>query len=132
LDGASWAQVEYVPTKTSTGWTITFTMRIDKSLIPLSRGASQYDICLGAKRVTQTSCVPAPGEQPSPGFTTKSGLAAPCDPETGLYWGLLRDCPNGNKKSIPDPCVQSKTKNNAGDLILTGIKKYPWDGTMHG
>jgi hypothetical protein len=102
-------------------------MRVEKSLIPTSRGASQYDICLGAKKVTQASCADAPSD----GFTTKSGLAAPCDSLTGLYWGLLPDCPNGNKKQLPGPCVQSKTKDNAGDLILTAVKQYPWDGSMH-
>jgi hypothetical protein len=137
LSGASGAQVEYVPT--GQGWTVTITMRIDKSLIPTNRGASQYDVCLGAKRVTQTSCLDAPGF--AAGFQTKSGANAVCDapspgtplssPPTLLYWGLLPNCPNGNKP-IPGPCVQSKTKNNAGDLILTVVKPDPWDGNMHG
>jgi hypothetical protein len=136
LGGASGAQVEYVPT--GQGWTITITMRIDRSLIPTSKGASQYDVCLGAKRVTQTSCLDAPGF--AAGFQTKSGANAVCDapspgtplssPPTLLYWGLLPNCPNGNKP-IPGPCVQSKTKNNAGDLILTVAKPFPWDGNMH-
>jgi hypothetical protein len=126
LIGASWAQIEYVPA--GTGWSITITMRIEKSLIPTSKGASQFDVCLGAKMVTQDSCADAP----SGGFTTKGGPAAPCDSFTGLYWGLLPDCPNGNKKPLNGPCVKSKTKNNAGDLILTAVKPPPWDGSMHG
>jgi hypothetical protein len=137
LSGASGAQVEYVPT--GQGWTVTITMRIDKSLIPTNRGASQYDVCLGAKRVTQTSCLDAPGF--AAGFQTKSGANAVCDapspgtplssPPTLLYWGLLPNCPNGNKP-IPGPCVQSKTKNNAGDLILVTVKPAPWDANSHG
>jgi hypothetical protein len=137
LAGASGAQVEYVPQ--GQGWTVTITMRIDKSLIPINRGASQYDVCLGAKRVTQTSCLDAPGF--AAGFQTKSGANAVCDapspgtplssPPTLLYWGLLPNCPNGNKP-IPGPCVQSKTKNNAGDLILVTVKPAPWDANSHG
>jgi hypothetical protein len=128
LTGASGAQVVYAPAPTSTGWTITITITIDKSLIvDPSKGAAKYDVCLGAKQVAQTSCV----SLPSGGFKTKSGAPAICDSATGLYWGLLPDCPNGNKKPLPGPCVQSKTKDNAGDLILTAVKQYPWDGNMH-
>jgi hypothetical protein len=136
LAGASGAQVEYIPQ--GQGWTVTITMRIDKSLIPTSKGASQYDVCLGAKRVAQTSCLDAPGF--AAGFQTKSGANAVCDapspgtplssPPTLLYWGLLPNCPNGNKP-IPGPCVQSKNKNNAGDLILVIVKPDPWDGNAH-
>ena len=128
LSGASGAQVEYAPTQGSTGWTITIKITIDKSLIvDPSKGAAQYDVCLGAKKVTQVSCTVAP----SAGFKTKSGALATCDSNTGLYWGLLPNCPNGNKKLLPDPCVQSKTKDNAGDLILTAVKQSPWDGNFH-
>jgi hypothetical protein len=133
IPDASGALVEYVPT--GNGWTITVTLRVDKSLIPISKGASQFDVCLGAKRVTQVSCA----SDPNNGFKTKSGDNAACDyslnplssPTTGLYWGVIPDCPNGNKP-ITTPCVKSKTKNNAGDLLLTVVKPNPWDATMHG
>jgi hypothetical protein len=128
LSGASGAQVEYAPTSGSTGWTITITITIDKSLIvDPSKGAAQYDVCLGAKKVSQASCTDAP----SGGFKTKSGATATCDSATGLYWGLLPDCPNGNKKPPLGPCVKSKTKDNAGDLIFTAVKQSPWDGNFH-
>jgi hypothetical protein len=125
LDGASGAQVEYAPT--GTGWAITISIRVDKSLIPLSRGASQFDVCLGAKRVGQQTCT----SDPTHGFKTKNGAPAQCDSTTQLYWGLLPDCPNGNKKPILEPCVKSKNKDNAGDLILTLVKPDPWDGNMY-
>ena len=142
LTGASGAQVEYTSPSGNTAWTITIKITIDKSLIvDPSKGVAQYDVCLGAKKVTQTSCA----EDPSGGFKTKSGANAVCDapftgrpafpplsdPPTQLYWGLLPDCPNGNKKPLPGPCVQSKTKDNAGDLILTAVKQSPWDGNFH-
>jgi hypothetical protein len=133
IPDASGALVEYVPT--GSGWTVTVTLRVDKSLIPISKGASQFDVCLGAKRVTQASCA----TDPTNGFTTKSGGIAPCDyagnplstTPTGLYWGVIPDCPSG-KKPITGPCVKSKTKNNAGDLLLTVAKPSPWDASMHG
>jgi hypothetical protein len=128
LSGASGVQVEYAPVQNSDGWTITIKITIDKSLIVNpSKGAAQYDVCLGAKKVSQVSCTDALNA----GFKTKSGATATCVPSTGLYWGLLADCLNGNKKPNPDPCVQSKTKDNAGDLILTAVKKNPWDGNFH-
>jgi len=104
------------------------TWRLDKSIVNAQpeNGASHFDICLGSKRVTQTSCASAPAD----GFTIKGGSKAVCDPGSGLYWGLLPDKKGGG--SCKAPAVLSRNKNQAGDVVITFCVPYPWDPRVFG
>ena len=62
-------------------------------------GASSFNICWGS---------------PTP-FTTKDGTLSAFNPANNEYEGLLPDClANG-----PQPCVQHRSKDNAGEEIIT-------------
>jgi hypothetical protein len=75
-----------------------------------NNGASFFDLCLGTNNV----------------FTTKSG--APATLQDGSYWGLLPDCP----KTITSPCVESRNKTSAGDVVVVGAVPLGWDPNVWG
>ena len=81
---------------------LTVTIRIDKSLVKSSGhpGASSWQICYAS--TTQFTAVPH-----TSGTATIGGVT--------YNTGLLPDCPCGSG----EPCVQSRHKNNAGDVIVT-------------
>lgn len=82
---------------------LTVTIRIDKSLVSSAHpGASSWQICYAS--TTQFNAVPGTSRQ----NVTIGG-------STGYFTGLLPDCSGGQGV----PCVQSRNKNNAGDVIVT-------------
>jgi hypothetical protein len=83
---------------------LTATLRIDKSLVESSGhpGASSWQICYGS--TTPFTAVPGTSQQ----NVTIGGTP-------GYFTGLLPDCTNTQGA----PCVQSRNKNNAGDVIVT-------------
>lgn len=77
-------------------------LEISKNVVDSSghRGASTWQICYGS-------------EQP---FTALPGTAGTATiGGTAYYTGLLPDC----SSSQPAPCVQARTKDNAGDVVVT-------------
>jgi hypothetical protein len=82
---------------------LTVTVRIDKSLVSSTHpGASSWQICYAS--TTRFNAVPDTFQQ----NVTIGG-------SPGFFTGLLRDC----SRSQGAPCVQSRTKNNAGDVLVT-------------
>ena len=78
-------------------------------------GASQFTVCLGAKRFVAG----AP-------WIDRFGNRATLDPATGFYWGLV---PTGSGSLPPaNPYIASQHKDGAGNLIIVLVKPYPWDG----
>ena len=84
------------------------TIEIFKSTVKLStnRGASGFQICYASTLR----------------FTTRLGTQSPQFPNTPpgslpLFYGLLPDC--GNATTAPVPCVLSRNKDNAGDVVIT-------------
>jgi hypothetical protein len=84
--------------------TLTVTLRIDKSLVDISGhpGASSWQICYAST----TSFNALAG-------TSQQNVTIGGNP--GYFTGLLPDCSN----PAVAPCVQSRNKNNAGDVIVT-------------
>jgi hypothetical protein len=86
------------------GGQFTVVLRIDKSLLQAPGGhpgASTWQICYAST----TSFTPRSGQ---PGTTTIGDVT--------YNTGLLPDCSNTNP--MP-PCVQARTKDNAGDVLVT-------------
>jgi Domain of unknown function DUF11 len=83
---------------------LTVTVRIDKSLVQSSghTGASSWQICYGS--TTPFTALPGTSQQ----NVTIGG-------SPGYFTGLLPDC----TKTQGAPCVRSRNKNNAGDVIVT-------------
>jgi Domain of unknown function DUF11 len=83
---------------------LTVTIRIDKSLVQSSghTGASSWQICYGST----TPFTALPG-------TSQQNVAI--GGNLGYFTGLLPDC----SSTQGAPCVQSRNKNNAGDVIVT-------------
>jgi hypothetical protein len=83
---------------------LTVTVRIFKSLVGSSGhpGASSWQICYGS--TTPFTALPGTSQQ----NVTIGGTP-------GYFTGLLPDC----SSSQGAPCVQSRNKNNAGDVIVT-------------
>lgn len=83
---------------------LTVTMRIDKSLVQSSGhpGASSWQICYAS--TTQFNALTG---------TSQKNVTIGGTP--GYFTGLLPDC-SGSQKA---PCVQSRNKNNAGDVLVT-------------
>jgi Domain of unknown function DUF11 len=83
---------------------LTATVRIDKPLVDSSGhpGASSWQICYAST----TSFTTLPG-------TSQQNVTIGGSP--GYFTGLLPDC----SSSQGAPCVQSRHKNNAGDVIVT-------------
>src|SRR5262249_10155061 len=83
---------------------LTVTLRIDKSTVNMSGhpGASSWQICYAS--LTSFRALSGTSQQ----TVTISGNA-------GYFTGLLLDC----SSSQGTPCVQSRNKNNAGDVIVT-------------
>jgi hypothetical protein len=86
------------------------TIRISKATVKLSpnNGAAHFQICYASTEL----------------FTPLAGTvvlptSVPGSPT--LYYGLLPDC--GNASPAPVPCVLSRNKDNAGDVLIT------FDGT---
>jgi hypothetical protein len=89
---------------------LTVTVRVDKSVVNDSGhpGASSWQICYAS--TTPFDAVPGtytPSTSTDPPAATIGGIA--------YNTGLLLDCPTGPKT----PCVQSRNKNMAGDVIVT-------------
>lgn len=82
---------------------LTGTLRIDKSLVNSSGhpGASSWQICYAS--TTQFNALAGTGQQ----NVTIGG-------SPGYFTGLLPDC----SSSQGAPCVQSRNKNNAGDVVV--------------
>ena len=127
------------PSNAATKPTFTIVTRIDKSVVkakPQPNGPNNFDICLGAVNtltgLTNTNaCVNA---NTDPSFPAKGGgcaVRATSSDGTDAYWAVLPDGPNGAKSCIDSrikfPVVLSKTKNGAGDVILTTCVPYPRD-----
>jgi hypothetical protein len=122
----SFVDVNFVPSGATAGPTLTITWTLLKAIVNkmADNGASHYNMCLGAVNLNHPD---GSGVVP---WTTKQGL-----PATGLadvdangnavkrFWGILPDCP----KKIVGPCVISRTKNGAGDLLFKYAVPFPWD-----
>jgi len=110
--------------------TLTVTWQLDKSIVNAQpeNGAAHFDICLGAKNLID------PLGTSTAGWTTKNGTAAVpvFDPVfvVTLFWGLMPDCSNNGTPT--EPCIISKKKNQAGDVLIKFVKPYPWDASWYG
>lgn len=82
------------------------TIEIFKSTVKMSpnHGASAFQICYAST----DSFTPLPG-------TSTLTIVAPGS--ITLYYGLLPDC--GNSSPAPVPCVLSRNKDNAGDVVIS-------------
>lgn len=80
---------------------LVITMTLDKSLVQQANpnGASDFNICWG-------SATP---------FTTLNGTTSTFITADNEYEGLLPDCVTNG----PEPCVQHRSKDNAGDELIT-------------
>jgi len=127
------------PSTTATKPTFTIVTRIDKSLVkakPQPNGANNFDVCLGAVNILTgltngNACANALSD---PSFPAKGGgcaVRATASDGTDAYWAVLPDAPNGAKSCLDPkvkfPVVLSKTKNGAGDVVLTTCVPYPRD-----
>jgi hypothetical protein len=68
-----------------------------------------------------------------PHLTVAGDAAVPVfDPvfEVTLFWGLMPAC--ANQGTPTEPCIISKKKNQAGDVLITFVKPYPWDANWPG
>ena len=126
LGAGSFVNILNLGTLDQPDFTITWTL--DKSIVNqfTNRGASQFDICLGAEDLKHPD-----GNGATP-WTTKDGSPAVRvdDPILGVarFWGVLSDCP----KNPTSPCVLSKNKSKAGDEIIKFFKPHPWDAQHFG
>jgi hypothetical protein len=98
--------------------TFTITYTIQKSVLKAANldklGASQFDVCLGAKRL----------DGGTDGWIDKFGNTTTADP-TGTHWGVV---PNAsNQLPLTNPFVAQKKKDGAGDLIIVLVVPFPWD-----
>jgi hypothetical protein len=84
--------------------TLNVTLRIDKSLVTSSGhpGASSWQICYASTETFNTLA-----------GTSQTNVTIGGSP--GYFTGLLPDCSN----PAVAPCVQTRNKNNAGDVIVT-------------
>jgi hypothetical protein len=100
--------------------TFTITFTVPKATLKAAHldnlGASQFNVCLGAKRLDGNSGA----------WTDASGHPAVFDPQTGFYWGIVP----GASNSLPagNPYIASQHKDGAGNLVIVLVKPYPWDG----
>jgi hypothetical protein len=82
-------------------------------------GASGWQICFGSTQGFEANAVPG---------TYTSGVTI--DGVTGYNTGLLLDCMSTQGVA---PCVQSRTKDKAGDVVVTYLANTdPGDGTGRG
>jgi hypothetical protein len=107
-----------------------------------NNGAAHYDLCLGGVKLTDTNHTPPPPIDTTTGYPIKSPALCPTTGTTlstacpvfdttfnaWVFWGILPDC---SKKLPSGPCVVSKTKDPAGNLIFKYQVPYPWDPTSH-
>jgi hypothetical protein len=102
----------YVNVTTGTASQLTITWTISKAIVNIQsdNGAAHYNICLA----TAIS------------FTTKTGtqVATQETDDTGksLYFGIIPDCGKG----VTGPCMKSRGKNPAGDVILVYVIPRDW------
>jgi hypothetical protein len=119
--------------------------RLDKSQVILKVGkngsVNAFDTCLGAKNILN----PPPPDTPngtvgncndanpaaSQSWRTKNGTCAVF--YNGLYWGLAANLKGYNKDTgCPQtnsyPGILNRSKNNAGDVLITLCKPWPFDG----
>ena len=126
LGAGSFVNILNLGTLDQPDFTITWTL--DKSIVNqfTNRGASQFDICLGAEDLKHPD-----GNGATP-WTTKDGSPAVpvSDPILGVtrFWGVLGDCP----KNPTSPCVLSKNKTKAGDEVIKFFKPHYWDAQHFG
>jgi hypothetical protein len=91
------------PGGTGQGGQFTAVLRINKKKVQSSGhpGASSWQICYAS----------------TSSFTPRSGsLGGATIGDTGYFTGLLPDCSN---TTPAPPCVQARTKDNAGDVLVT-------------
>lgn len=92
---------------------LTVTVRIDKSVVSMSGhpGASSWQICYASTTPFDANAVPGT-------YTPSTSTDPPAATIGGVPYntGLLLGC--STTQGTP-PCVQSRNKNNAGDVIVT-------------
>ena len=114
-------------------WTIT-TQVAKSELVDPSRGASQYDMCLGTTNLSKAPYVGDPGDQAtcvnndSYSWPAKGGCAT--YDGTKYFWGNVPNAPGNMKKcsQATTPVVLSKNKTGSGDLVVVFCAPFPWDG----
>lgn len=124
-------------------WAITATVE-KADLIDTSRGASQYEMCLGTINISSgthtTGCDPNPASTPpfstSESWPKKGGGCATFDPGTGKFWGSVPNAAGSQKTCsnpapVRAPVVISKNKTGSGNLVIKLCVPYPWDGFGH-
>ena len=99
--------------------TFTITYTVPKATLKAADldnlGASQFDLCLGAKSLDGSA----------EAWTDASGNPAVLDPDRLLLGnrpGCLELAPRNN------PYIASQHKDGAGNLVIVLVKPYPWDG----
>jgi hypothetical protein len=105
---------------TSSQPSLTITWQLPAAIRKLypNNGVAHYDICLAARRL----------DGGTGGFTTKDGTTAGLGAD-GYYWGLLPDC---NGVGPQNPCIISRSSNDAGDIVIRISVPYPWDPRIWG
>ena len=114
-------------------WTITATLSKNTPGFDASRGAPQWEICLGTVNLglapyNGTDEVPC-ADNGDYAWPAKTGCAV-WDAGTGMFWGDVPDAAPNVKKcdNQTTPVVLKKNKTGSGDLQATFCAPYPWDG----
>jgi hypothetical protein len=91
---------------------LTITWTIAKAIVNLvaDNGAAHYDICLG----TVANFTAKTGAQPTKLATDATGKP--------LYFGIIPDCGKG----VTGPCMRSRSKDPAGNVILVYVVPQAW------
>jgi hypothetical protein len=116
---------------------LTITWTLPKAVVNLQpdNGAAHYNMCLGSVNLdhpngsgTNGYPIKAPASCPGKGVISTACPVADATFGVTFFWGILPDCP---KKTLTGPCVVSRGKNSAGDLIFVYTVPYPWDPNGH-
>ncbi len=114
-------------------WTITATLSKNTPGFDPSRGATQWEICLGTVNLglapyngtDEVHCA----NNGDFAWPAKTGCAV-WDPGTEMFWGDIPNAaPNVKKCDLQTtPVVLKKNKTGSGDIQATFCAPYPWDG----
>ena len=98
------------------GNTKTLTIKIPKAVVNQvpDNGASHFQVCFSSDRPfpVRSGGDPPGTSAPDPVVTAATGY--------DFFTGTLKDCPRKNQAAAA-PCVVSRTKDNAGQVILTAL-----------
>jgi hypothetical protein len=120
-DPNSYGGVVYLQrSSTASTPTLSIDWRLAKDKVNLTpnNGAESFnEICYGGQK----------DGAPTATFPTKDGGTSTLGTD-GQQWGVLPDCAAG----AADPCISKRSKNKAGDAVVTTKSPWPWDPAVYG